>query len=263
MLDFGATIFKRGNINWVKYLPVMTFCLLGCLSGCLIPPTKIYDLQMNPRVPEGRGDYYMDQIDSSFVFTKEGVVIKVKHLTDEALNGRFPPLFDGRHVNPYTHSAKDPELGYVPLRFTVFEVSVSNLTYAKVVFDPAKAVLKLDNGDEYRYYDPGRKGANPLGGNSFSKYYRTELGISGNEKELNLERMGVVYKTVYHRDRLVFKGDERSGLLVFDPLPEGNETAELLLQDFVLEFDASGNVERSIDIRFEFDSIQSVVTVTQ
>ena len=181
---------------------------LAALFGCagLIPKDLKYTVHMEPVLPEGRRDYFVDVEDSSFVFSKEGVLVKVRHMTDDELDRRFPPLFDGRHVNPYTHNMKDPETGYIPPRFTVFEVTVVNLTYAKVEFDPAKAVLLTDTGEEHKYYDPGRQGAGPLGGNTFAKYYKTELGISGNEKEIALERMGIVYKTIYHRERPVLQG---------------------------------------------------------
>ena len=220
--------------------------LLGALlfvasTGCggLVPPELAYRIHLSPDLPEGRGDFFIDVEDSSTVFSKEGLLIKVRYLTDDELNERFPPLFDGRNVNPYTRGEKDPELGYVLPRFTVFEVTVTNNTYAKVDLDPAKAIM-ISGGETYRYYDPGREGAVVLGGNSFTKYYKMELGTSGNEREINLERMGIIYKTVYHRDRPVFRGDSRSGFLVFDPLPPENTDLTLKIDDFVLSFDASG-----------------------
>ena len=237
---------------------------LAALFGCagLIPKDLKYTVHMEPVLPEGRRDYFVDVEDSSFVFSKEGVLVKVRHMTDDELDRRFPPLFDGRHVNPYRHNMKDPETGYIPPRFTVFEVTVVNLTYAKVEFDPAKAVLLTDTGEEHKYYDPGRQGAGPLGGNTFAKYYKTELGISGNEKEIALERMGIVYKTIYHRERPVFKGDQRSGMLVFDPLRKENQEIALSISDFVLSFDASGNPESTVDIRYVLEVDQGVVELS-
>ena len=141
----------------------------GCAG--LIPAELQYMVDIDPILPKGRGDYHIDPEDSSVVFSKEGAIVAIRHLTDEELNREFPPLLDGRHVNPYTYAEVDPNKGYAPPRFTVFDVTVTNNTYAKVEFDPAKAVLITDQGEEFRYYDAGREGANPLGGNSFSKYF--------------------------------------------------------------------------------------------
>ena len=216
---------------------------------------------MKPILPEGRGDYQIDPDDSSTVFSKEGVLIKIKPLTDDELNRRFPPLFDGRHINPYTYDQKEVQGSFIPPRFTVFDITVINKTYAKVEFDPAKALMTTGDGRAYRYYDPGREGFLAEGGNSFSKYYRVELGISGYEKELALERMGVVFKSVYHRDRPVFKEDQRQGLLVFDPLPQDYKDGEVVLtfNQFILSFDASGNPENTADIEFRFHVKQQIV----
>lgn len=250
--------------DWMAHtgccVAILCLAALGSMWGCtsLIPPELQYAMHMGPILPEGRGDFFVDLEDSSTVFSKEGLLIKVRHLTDDELNVRFPPLYDGRHINPYTYEAKDPEKGYVPLRFTAFEVEVINNTYAKVELDPAK-VLMISGGETFRYYDPGREGAVVLGGNSFTKYYKMELGTSGNEREINLERMGTIYRTVYHRQRPIFKEDKRMGLLVFDPLPQENDEILLQFNDFVLSFDASDNPEETIDIEFRFEVNQGVV----
>jgi hypothetical protein len=231
------------------------------LCGCagLIPPRVAYQVLMAPVLPEGRGDYSIDYQDSSVVFSKEGALIKVKPMTDDELNSLYPDLFDGRHVNPYTNSVPDPLKGFIRPRFTVFQVTVVNMTYAKIEFDPALAELITDAGEDFRYYDAGREGANPLGGNSFTKYYKTELGISGNEKELSLERMGIVYKTIYHRSRPVFRDDKRMGMVAFDPLPENVRSIRLRLNRFVLSFDANNNPQQTIDIEYSFKVDQQVV----
>ena len=156
-----------------------------------------------------------------------------------------------------------PALGYVPPRFTVFDVTVVNETYAKILFDPAKAVLITDKREEFRYYDGGREAADLLGGNSFNRYYGLESGRSGNELKLNMERRGLINKTVYHRQRFVFKGDRRTGLLVFDPLTANTRQIRLLVKEFVLAFDANGNPEEMVDVEFVFDIDQRVVEASE
>ena len=254
--------------DWMAHtgccVAILCLAALGSMWGCagLIPSELKYNVHMDPILPEGRGDYYVDLDDSSTVFSKEGLLIKVRHLGDDELNERFPRLYDGRHINPYTYEAKDPEKGYTPPRFTVFEVEVINNTYAKVELDPAK-VLMTSGGETFHYYDPGREGAVVLGGNSFTKYYKMELGTSGNEREINLERMGTIYRTVYHRQRPIFKEDKRLGLLVFDPLSQKNDEILLQFNEFVLSFDASDNPEETVDIEFRFKVNQGVVAAVK
>ena len=247
-----------------RRMTVLILAALGLVWGCggLVPPELVYDLHVEPVLPEGRGDYTIDLEDSSMVFSKEGVLIKIRYLKDAELNKRFPPLYDGRHINPYTRSDIDPEKGYIPPRFTVFEVEIINLTYSKIEIDPAKAIME-SSGETYRYYDPGREGAVVLGANSFTKYYKMELGTSGNEREINLERMGIIYKTVLHRGRPIFREDRQKGMLVFDPLLPENDELVLTFHDFVLSFDASGNPEETIDVEFRFEVDQGVKEVAK
>ena len=231
----------------------------GCAG--LVPAPLEYQIHVQPVLPEGRGNMYVDQEDSSVVFCKEGAIIRVKLLSDDELNLRFPRSNDGRFVNPYSHAKKDPTKGYVPPRFTVFEMTIINETYAKIEFDPAKSILSTEKRQEFRYYDAGREGANPLGGNSFNKYYRIEAGRTGNELQLNMERRGLINRSIYHRHRPVFKGDRRAGLLVFDPLPDKTRQIRLAVREFVLSFDANGNPEETVDVEFEFNIDQQVVKI--
>ena len=256
---------RAGRLDRTRWcIVVLGLAALGLAWGCggLVPPELAYDLHVGPVLPEGRGDYTIDLEDSAMVFSKEGLLIRLRHLQDAELNERFPPLYDGRHINPYTRSDLDPEKGYIPPRFTVFEVEVINLTYSKIEFDPAKAKME-SGGETYRYYDPGREGAVVLGGNSFTKYYKMELGTSGNEREINLERMGIIYKTVFHRHRPIFREDRQKGMLVFDPLQLGNEELVLTFYEFVISFDASGNPEETIDVEFRFAVDQGVLEVVK
>ena len=230
---------------------VLLLVVMGALFGCagLIPIEMQYRVDLEPILPEGRGEYSVDPDDSSAVFSVEGALIKVKHLPDQILNEKFPPLWDGKHINPYASGEKDPEKGYIPPIFTVFEVAVINKTYAKIEFDPGHMTMITDEGKEFTFYDAERESASP---NNFRKYYKVELGISGNEKQLALERMGLVYKTAYHRERPVFRGVEHTGFVAYDPLPECAKEITLRVEDFVLSFDASGNPERTTDCEFRF-----------
>ena len=238
---------------------------LAVSAGCagLIPAQKQYQVLAEPVLPEGRGNVYVDLEDSSVVFTKEGAIIKVRLLSDAELNERFPLGPDGRFVNPYSYRKNDPVLGYVPPRFTVFDVTVINETYSKILFDPAKALLIDDKRKEFRYYDGARDATDLLGGNTFATYFGLTSGRSGNELQLNMERRGLINKTIYQRNRLVFKGDRRTGLLVFDPLTDNTRQIRLLLKEFVLVFDLHGDPEKYVDVEFVFDIEQRVVEIAE
>ena len=248
-----------------KIVAAHIVCFVGLwLGGAgLIPKDMYYDIAMTPVLPEGKGEYQVDPDDPKrVIFSHEGMRVAVRPYTDDELNELYPPLTDGRHVNPYTTNELDTDLGYVPLVFTVFKVEVVNDTYAKIEFNPANTLLTTDTGRELRYFDPGRagEGVETGGGNRFSAYYQTERGRSGLDKDTNLERMGLIYKTAFHRFRPVFRGDERSGTLSFASLPNDATSVLLVVSDFALAFDASGNPEHVIDFQFKFSVAQGVVT---
>jgi len=243
---------------------ILIFLILSLAVGCsLIPPEREYYVRFIPdKNMLTKENYYIDPEDSSVVFDYEGMKVKVKHLTDKELNDEFPDKsYKENPTNPYTYGTKkDPEKGYVPPRFTVFQVTVINHPFAKVQFDPAKAVLITDRGDKLYYYDILERDAKH--GNSFEKYYRSRMGRSGNEKFWYEERMGLVRSTLYRSDA-VFKGDKSTGKLVFDPLHPEVKHVKLIFNDFVIRFDPYGTPLDTIDIEFDFDVKQGVITPSQ
>ena len=242
-------------------------CFIALVSGCaymsgLIPKEAYYEVSLTPKISQRDGAYRIDPDDSRTIeFSHEGMIVRIRPYTDSELNGMYPPLFDGRHTNPYTTDIYETDLGYVPPIFTVFDIEVINQTYAKIEFDPAKTLIKCDTGAELRYYDPGRagEGVDPLGGNKFSAFYQTERGRSGLDKDINLERMGMIYKTAFHRFRPVFRGDKRSGKLAFAILPKDVKSVTLSVREFILAFNPSGGAEDTIDFEVSFDVKQGIV----
>ena len=88
---------------------------------------------------------------------------------------------------------------------------------------------------------------------SFERYYRAIRGQSGNEFYRFDLRMGNARSTAYIENQKVFKGERYSGLIAFDPLNEEVEQVRLVLENFVLKFDASGQPLETVDIALEFD----------
>ena len=228
------------------------FCLL-LFCGCIFVPSQIlYKSYLLPNSPQATPDRYAVEEDGVVTYALEGLRIRVEYMTDEALNAVFPEDSSrGRFsTNPYTYGNWiDPLLGYTPNRFTVFRITVSNDTYAKVLLDPIKPLLYTDRGEVLHTY--GIPAFSPH--ESFERYYRAIRGQSGNESYRFDLRMGNVRSSAYLEDTRVFKGESYSGLVAFAPLDEEVQRVQLVLEDFVLKFDASGQPLETVDIVFEFD----------
>ncbi|HJP32193.1 MAG TPA: hypothetical protein QGF95_16735 [Candidatus Latescibacteria bacterium] len=235
----------------------IVFLVAGQLAGCAVlsftPTLQPYEDYLSPATGEHiTGSYSVDA--GKVIFALEGLRVEVEPMTDKALEGVFPDdSAKGRFsTNPYTYGDWiDPVLGYTPVRFSVFRVTVVNDIYAKVLFDPLKAVLHTDRGEALHSY--GIPSYSPH--NSFERYYRSLRGQSGNEFYRFDLRMGNVRSSAYLEDQLVFKGESYSGLIAFDPLKVDVTQVRLFLEEFVTKFDASGQPLESVDVSMDFDRI--------
>ena len=215
----------------------------ACITLTPIRAQRVVELR--PR--GGDPTYQIDQIDSSVVYVREGLRVRVRHLSDPELTAELPG-----GDNPYTYLGEvDPSRGHVPVRFTVFQVTVNNPTFDKVLLPPEDATLITDRGRVMRTYELTRAEAqgDPL---NFETYWLSRGVQSGNQQKLYLNRMGTLRGTIYHRDSPVFKGNSYSGKLVFEPLPPGTRSATLHIEDFVLEFGLYDVPETVIDLDFGF-----------
>ena len=115
---------------------------LTFLAACLSVPRVEYLSVLEPKESEWEEYFIGDEGLASYHL--EGSRIDVQYMTDSVLNGMFPDDSTGGRLstNPYTYGDwMDPNLGYVPNRFTVFNVSVYNYTYSKMELDPLKVIL--------------------------------------------------------------------------------------------------------------------------
>lgn len=243
---------------------VMRFgiCLL-LLSGCIFIPPKIdYNSFLAGRSAQATAERYVVEDDGAVTYSISGLRIQVEYMTDEALNGEFPEDSNRGHfsTNPYTYGDWiDPVLGYSPNRFTVFRVTVSNDTYAKVLLNPIAALLHTDRGEVLHSFGIPSYSLHE----SFERYYRGIRGQSGNEFYRFDTRMGNVRSSLYLEDTKVFKGESYSGMVAFAPLEVEVQQVQLALEDFVLKFDASGQPLETVDILFDFDRKIEKTVVTQ
>jgi hypothetical protein len=247
--------------SWRQWLLVCM--VLPVLAGCsLIFPHKIERVvSLTPN--EGLGEQYRIGEDGSISYLLEGLRIEVKFMADQDLNDLFPYESNlGEYsINPYTYGNYiDPGVGYVQNRFTGFQVSVHNSTFAKVELDPLKAVLTTDRqGELHNSYSvskaPRRK--------SFEEYYRSLRGPSGNDYYRYKMRMGIVRSNNYGIDEKIFRGETYEGLIVFDPLEDDVKKVRLQLVDFVLKFNVFEQPLETTDITLEFDRHIDKKTFTQ
>ena len=230
----------------------MIFGVVLCAIGCLTPIRSVYQVRMSP-LPPTQG-HRIDPVDHSVVFSKEGLQVKVRVLSDEVLNAEVPGP-----ENPFTYRNQvDVKLGYMPVRFTVFQVTVLNPTFDKVALYPEKVMLITDRGQILNSYAVSR--ADAVGDpRNFETYFLSRGVQSGNEQKLYLEQMGIVRGSVYHRDSPIFKGRSYTGKIVFDPMPKKTREVRLLIKDFILEFGIYDIPKTLLTMEFPFSVEQGIV----
>ena len=220
------------------------------LTACLTPMNAVYYSELKPLA--GAESYKLDPVDDSQSFSKEGLQVVVRYLSDEQVGTQIPGP-----ENPFVSQALDPRVGYRPKVFTVFQVSVVNPTFAKVRLDPEKVVLLTDRGKRLESYAINRGDARG-GLRNFETYFLSRGVQTGNAQKLYLEQMGKVRETIYHRDSPIFKGKSYNGKIVFEPLPPETEKVEVLIEDLILGFGIHDEPTERITLRFPFSVQQGV-----
>ncbi len=230
--------------------------------GCALTPLPVqkYSIEAQAIPPQGDSEFYEDPVDSTIVWSKEGLLVKVRFYNDEMLDERFDP-----RVSPYTLTGwTDPRLGYTPPLWTTFEVTIINRTRERVELDPTQAILRLDNGNYY--YCRQGVGVWKNVQHYFDYSYLKWGGREGNvEFYANTDRNDIWNRTEFQREKPVRKGRKYVGMLTFPRLPAGTESFTLEINDFILAYDSFeagfGNPTEFTDIHFDFAVKQGVVTV--
>ncbi len=249
----------------VNAMPLLNYTgILAALlvAGCSLPPQPVlkYQVQATPIIPSGESVFYQDPVDSTIVWSKEGLQLKVRFYNDEMLDARFDP-----QVSPYTLTGwSDPVLGYTPPLWTTFEITVINRTRERVELDPTQAILRLDNGN-HLYCRQG-VGVWKTLPHYYDYSYLKWSGREGNvEFYANTDRNAIWNRTAFQREKPVRKGRKYTGMLTFPRLPNDVESFTLEINDFILAYDSAeagfGNPIEFTDIHFDFTVKQGVVTV--
>ena len=222
--------------------------LVGCTL--LYPPRYERVSLLVPHSDSGPG-YTLGE-DGTIAYTMEGLRVEVRYMTDRALNNLWPQeSSQGPHsYNAYTYGDYvDPQTGYVRNRFTVFAVSVYNLDFPKVELQPLQSRLTTNRrGEELTPYGISTGSA----AHSFESYYRARKGVTGNEDYRFDMRLGQVRTSNYGVGEKIYKGENYSGFIVFEPLADEVEEVRLHIRDFILKFNAFDQPLQTFDLDFRF-----------
>ena len=222
------------------------------LAGCtLLYPPRYERVSLLMPGSDSGPDYTLGE-DETVAYAVEGLRVEVRYMTDRALNALWPQeSSQGPHsYNAYTYGDYvDPQTGYVRNRFTVFAVSVYNLGFPKVELQPLQSRLTTNRRrEELTPYGIATGSA----AHSFESYYRARKGVTGNEDYRFDMRMGQVRTSNYGVGEKIYKGENYSGFIVFEPLADEVEEVRLHLRDFVLKFNAFDQPLQTFDLDFRF-----------
>ncbi len=244
------------------FLILFVAFLIGCDSVyrfLLFPPEKVeYELVPDFEMIKMIGDtsYYIGKDSMSIVFDRGTFKVEIKYMSDYQLNNfEFPEESKGGiySTNPYTYGDwVDPDLGYTPNRFTVFKVSIYNYAAPKINFDPQNAILLSDRGDRFTAYGLDAKISKF---HSIEEYYRARKGSTGIDEDVFEARMGIARRTMLTYGRPFYKGDNREGFIVFDPLSDGVERIKIVFKNFIIGYDENNVPSDFIDISFYFKRV--------
>lgn len=255
----SISIKQKILISLVILLPILVVT-----SSCLYPPEIRYASYLVPVLVGDDPAYSVDEESDAFLFNIGDSVVEVDYMTESELNDLFPEdSSQGVYsTNPYTYGNwVDPDLGYTPNRFTVFQVTVINRAFAKMRLDPVEAVLETDLGEALHSYTFSVAAAKY--GNSFENYYRSVRGMSGNEYYRHEMRLGNVRGKNYGLDELIFRGDSYSGLVTFDKLRPEVKRLRLVINDIIYRFDAFDRPADVTSAIFNFERNIDTIIVTE
>ncbi len=237
--------------------------LLAC-AGCSLPPQPIieYRVEAAPIMPDRSTLYYEDPVDSTIVWSKEGLQLKVRFYNDAMLDERFEPK-----VSPYTLTGwVDPHIGYTPPLWTTFEITVINRTRERVELDPTRVILRLDNGNFF-YCRQGVGVWKNLPHYVDYSYLKWGSRAGNVEFYANTDRNDIWRRTEFQREKPIRKGRKYTGMLTFPALPKETKHITLEINDFILAYDSAeagfGNPIEFTDIHFSFNVEQGVFTVEE
>lgn len=246
-----------------RYIGFIALVIFGCDSMyqyVVFPPKRIEYVLMPDSVltqtVSNPTEYLISEDKKSVSYIQKDFKIEVKYMSDFQLNKfEFPEQSSSGlySTNPFTYGDwVDPELGYVPNRFTVFKVTIFNYSASKINFDPESAIMESERGDKFTCYSREEKSSR---NQSLEAYYKKRKGASGIDDDVFESRMGIIRRTVHYLGKPVFKNEMRDGLIVFDPLAEDAGKIKLTFKNFILGYDENNQASEFITLNFYFERV--------
>lgn len=255
------SLSKKSRIITCVLCAVPVVLIAGCF---LYPPEIRYNSYLVPNTTVKDPAISIDQdTPDMVVYDIGGSSVTVRNMQEAELNALFPDESkNGQYsTNPYTYGNwVDPNLGYTPNRFTVFNVSIVNRVFPKMWLDPTEAILITDTGEILHSYTVSIAASKY--GKSFENYYRSILGQSGNDYYRYEMRLGMVRGKNYGLEEYIFRGDQYAGIIAFDTLRPEVKKVKLVFKKVVYRFDAFNRPSDFVDVSFNFDRKIDKVEIT-
>ncbi len=229
------------------HIPGMATLALALLTAALGLSACAYRPFAGPLLPaEDQGQNMAVHDNGGIVYQFDRFEVTLRPVTDAELNRTFlnASTAGNKSTNAFTFGDTPfPAPDSTRQRFTVFQVSVKNYSFPKVLVDPAKVILVAGNGREYP----------SLSLQQLETYYRAyAIGYRGNEYSRLRERLEMMRRTMFRGD-VIFSGQEADGYLVFSVLHHDVADLKLVLEDVVLRFNHLEEPTESIRLTYAFD----------
>ena len=220
--------------------PLLGLLLLTLASGCG------YHHYAGPLEPTGeQGSSLAVADDGSVTYAKGLLDVVLRPMSDEELNRQFADVSQAgpKSTNPYTFGDTDFFIGRKDRqRFTLFNLTVRNYEYPKVVIEPEQVQMIAGNGRHY----------GSLNVDQLDNYYRVyAIGYRGNTYRDYKARIHLMLRTLA-QPVPVFNGQETDGFIVFPALHPDVTEVEVVITGAMLRFDYRDEPVETVDISYRF-----------
>ena len=187
------------------------------------------------------------QDDGTITQVHDRLEISLRPMSDDELNRQMATFSnDGADsANPYTFGDWKP-IGdnYTPPKFSVFQLTVKNYQYPKVMLDPGSAELVASAAHrEYRPIDREE---------ILEYYYSLNQAYTGHNSRVFSERADLLKRSLYPSDEYVFSGQETVGYIVFPVLPPDVLDFDITIHEMGVRFNYQDEPTEEMNLVYRF-----------